>query len=119
MFSAIQLGDSRLTLFDLYQLRLAADLVVLTGCGLGLNVAEGVDEPIGLIRGLLFAGARTAVTTLWDAQDGSATELMLHLYDRLGKHSNRAVALREAMLELRETHPHPYYWAPFVLSGAP
>jgi hypothetical protein len=44
MFSSISLGDSQLNLFDLYQLRLPAELVTLSGCGTGLNMVVGGDE---------------------------------------------------------------------------
>ena len=119
MFSAIQLGGSRLTLFDLYQLELGAELVVLSGCGTGLNVVESGDELIGLTRGLLYAGARSAMVTLWDVHDQSTAQFMSIFYRQLAHQGNRARAARLAMLELRETCPHPYYWAPFVLVGKP
>src|SRR6266581_515015 len=56
-FSAFRLGESYLSLYDLYQLHLQADLVTLSGCATGLNVVAAGDELLGLIRGLLFAGA--------------------------------------------------------------
>ena len=52
MFSSIRLGTSMLSLFDLYQLQLNAELVTLSGCGTGMNVVVGGDELIGLVRGL-------------------------------------------------------------------
>lgn len=119
MFSAVHLGTSRLTLFDLYHLELGAELVVLSGCGTGLHVIEGGDELIGLTRGLLYAGARSVLVTLWDAHDASTAVFMAALYRHLEDCGNRAEAVRRAMRELRETHPHPYYWAPFVLVGDP
>jgi tetratricopeptide (TPR) repeat protein len=119
MFSALQLGGSRLTLFDLYQLELGAELVVLSGCGTGLNVVESGDELIGLTRGLLYAGARSAMVTLWDVHDQSTAELMSIFYRQLTRQGDPARAVRLAMRELRESYPHPYYWAPFVLVGKP
>ena len=117
MFSAIQLGDSRLTLFDLYHLRLDAQLIVLSGCGTGLNVVEGGDELIGLGRGLLYAGARSAVMSLWDVHDRSTVSFMRGFYGSLMDSFDPARALREAMVSLRASHPHPFFWAPFVLVG--
>ncbi len=117
MFSAIQLGDSRLTLFDLYRLRLDAQMVVLSGCGTGLNVVEGGDELIGLSRGLLYAGARSAVMSLWDVADESTVSFMRGFYGSLLGGLAPARALREAMISIRESHPHPFFWAPFVLVG--
>jgi CHAT domain-containing protein len=117
MFSSIQLGTSRLSLFDLYQLDLGAELVTLSGCGTGLNVVEGGDELIGLVRGLLYAGARSALVTLWDVNDRSTAGFMKSFYSRLQQGVGRAVALQQAMLETRAHEPHPYHWAPFVLVG--
>jgi len=118
MFSSVQLGTSRLSLFDLYQLELPAELVTLSGCGTGLNVAEGGDELLGLVRGLLYAGTQSALVTLWDVSDSSTSEFMARFYGCLGKEGHdKGTALQRAMIELRERHPHPYYWAPFVLVG--
>jgi CHAT domain-containing protein len=117
MFSALQLGDSRLSLFDLYQLDLGAELVTLSGCGTGLNVVKGGDELMGLVRGLLYAGARAALLTLWDVNDQSTAQFMKLFYRRLQGGSTKAQAVREAMRELRSAYSHPYYWAPFILVG--
>jgi CHAT domain-containing protein len=117
MFSSLQLGSSRLSLFDLYQLELGADLVTLSGCGTGLNVPQGGDELIGLTRGLLYAGARSALVSLWDVNDRSTATFMECFYGRLRESGDKAEALRGAMLETRASEGHPYYWAPFVLVG--
>jgi CHAT domain-containing protein len=42
---------------------------------------------------------------------------MTSFYRRIGAAQNKAVALQAAMQELRQHHPHPYYWAPFALIG--
>jgi CHAT domain-containing protein len=117
MFSGIRLGDTFLTLYDLYSLRLPVDLMTLSGCSTGLNVVAAGDELIGLVRGLLTAGARTLLLTLWDVNDNSTAQFMKAFYGRSDDRPHRALALREAMQELRERYPHPYYWAPFVLVG--
>ena len=117
MFSSISLGDSQLSLFDLYQLNLNAELVTLSGCGTGLNVVVGGDELMGLNRGLLYAGAQGVLLTLWDVNDQSTAEFMQLFYQRLGKDRNKALALQHAMAETRRRYAHPFYWAPFVLVG--
>ncbi len=117
MFSSIQLGGGRLSLFDLYNLELDADLAVLSGCGTGLSDVRRGDELVGLTRGLLYAGARTVAVSLWDVNDETTTELMEAFYSRLSRGVEAAEALQEAMLELRRQHAHPYHWAPFVLIG--
>jgi CHAT domain-containing protein len=118
MFSSIRMGCGQLTLFDLYQLRLGAELVTLSGCGTGLNVVVGGDELLGLVRGLLYAGAASVLVTLWDVNDASTAEFMQYFYDHLRKSPDKPAALRAAMSQLRRSFPHPYYWAPFVLVGS-
>jgi CHAT domain-containing protein len=117
MFSAIRLGDAYLNLYDLYQLKLNSDLVTLSGCATGMNVVTSGDELLGLIRGLLYAGAHSLVLTLWDVHDASTADFMASFYRRLQAGGGKASALQGAMIELRERHPHPYHWAPFTLIG--
>jgi CHAT domain-containing protein len=117
MFSSIQLGGSRLTLLDLYDLKLEAELVVLSGCSTGLHRVETGDELMGLTRGLLYAGARSVLVTLWDVGDKSTLAFMKSFYRLLQSKRNRAQALASAMKELRSEYPSPYHWAPFVLIG--
>ena len=117
MFSAIRLGDSFLSLFDLYQLKLPVELITLSGCSTGLNVVAAGDELVGLARGLLHAGAQSLVLSLWDVHDQSTAEFMAVFYRLLQQGKTKAAALRAATLELRARYPHCYQWAPFILVG--
>jgi CHAT domain-containing protein len=117
MFSSIRLGGSYLSLYDLYHLKLTADLVVLSGCATGLNVVRPGDEQIGLVRGLLRAGAQSLVLSLWDVHDRSTQEFMVSFYTKMQQGLSKRLAIQAAMVELRERVPHPYYWAPFLLIG--
>jgi CHAT domain-containing protein/tetratricopeptide (TPR) repeat protein len=117
MFSGIRLGDGILSLYDLYQLKLPAQLITLSGCSTGLSALADGDELLGLARGLIYAGAQAALLTLWDVQDRSTAQFMTTFYSQLSNGENKAAAVRQAALELRVTYPHPYYWAPFVLLG--
>jgi len=101
----------------LYQLRLSAELVTLSGCSTGLNVVAGGDELLGLVRGLLYAGARAVQLTLWDAYDMSTAEFMTTFYGHLHKGWSKARAAQESMRALRGRYPHPFYWASFTLLG--
>lgn len=117
MFSGIRLADGQLNLYDLYQLKLQAELMTLSGCATGLNVVTAGDELLGLVRGLLYAGAQTVLLTLWNVHDRSTSEFMTTFYTRLKSGDSKASAMRNAMLDLRDRFPHPYYWAPFMLTG--
>jgi CHAT domain-containing protein len=117
MFSSVRLGTSYLSVYDIYQLNLPAELVVLSGCATGLNVVSPGDELLGLARGFLQAGAQSLVLSLWDVQDVSTRDFMVAFYRHLRQAPSKAVALQRAMQELRNSYPHPFYWAPFVLMG--
>jgi len=65
MFSGIRLGDGYLNLYDLYQMRLGANLVTLSGCATGMNLVAAGDELLGLQRGLFCAGATSLLLSLW------------------------------------------------------
>jgi CHAT domain-containing protein len=117
MLSGLLLGDGWLTLSDLLDMRLRSELVVLSGCATGRAwVSEG-DDLFGLVRGFLHAGARDFVGSLWRVSDRTATEFMRRFHRALAGGDAPAEALRRATLELREIHPHPHDWAPFVLTG--
>jgi len=119
MFSGIRLGGSYLTLYDLYNLKLPAEMVALSACVTGLSVIAAGDELLGLARGLFRAGAASLLLTLWEVPDQSTADFMQAFYDRVAAKENRAAALREAVLEVRRRYPHPLHWAPFVLVGKP
>jgi CHAT domain-containing protein len=116
MFSGIRLGDAMLSLYDLYRLKLPAELVTLSGCATGVSTVAGGDELLGLVRGLIYAGARATLLTLWDVNDRSTLEFMTTFYRHLST-GGKACALQKAVWDLRQRYPHPYFWAPFSLVG--
>jgi CHAT domain-containing protein/Tfp pilus assembly protein PilF len=111
-------GFLRLT--DIFNLKLAADLVVLSACqtGLGQNVqGEGI---VGLTRGFMYAGAKRVVVSLWSVDDeGTATFMASFYQEMLQKGLTPAAALRAAQLEMLQQSKwnSPYYWAAFTLQG--
>src|SRR5882757_6625992 len=117
MFSGIRLGDGYLNLYDLYQIRLPAKLVTLSGCATGMNFVSAGDELLGLQRGLFCAGASSLLLSLWDVHDESTSALMQVFYKSYIQTGDMAGALQYAMKQLRQQSPHPYFWAPFVLVG--
>jgi CHAT domain-containing protein len=117
MFSGIRLGDGWLHVYELYQMKLSAELLTLSGCATGLNVIGSGDELLGLIRAALSAGARSLLLTLWDVNDRSTSKFMSSFYRGLPTANSKAEALAEAAKEIRHEFPHPYYWAPFILVG--
>lgn len=117
MFSGIKLGDGYLNLYDLYQMRMSANLVTLSGCATGMNFVADGDELLGLQRGLFCAGASSLLLSLWDVHDRSTADLMREFYQAYVASGEMAGSLRAAMQKMREQNPHPFFWAPFILIG--
>ena len=111
-------GFLRLT--DIFNLKLAANLVVLSACqsGMGQNIkGEGM---VGLTRGFMYAGAQRVAVSLWNVEDEGTSVLMPKFYQKmLQQKLAPAAALRAAQIEImqEEKWQSPYYWAAFTLQG--
>ena len=119
LFSSIQLGDGSFTVQDSYSLDWSAELVVLSGCATGRSSIQGGDDMFGFARGILVAGTRSLVMSLWSVNDQAAADFITALYRHLLNGDTKDQALASSMNEIRESRPHPYYWAPFTLLGDP
>jgi tetratricopeptide (TPR) repeat protein len=115
--SGLRLADRWLTVRDVLRLRLDARLVTLSGCETGRALVHSGDEIVGLVRGVLAAGASSVLVALWRVEDEPAARMMAGLYEDLKAGAGRAGALRRAQLRAMERDPHPASWAPFVLIG--
>ncbi|MEX0943289.1 MAG: CHAT domain-containing protein [Pseudomonadales bacterium] len=110
-------NDGLLTVGELYDLYLPAELVTLSACETALGQVTSGDDVVGFTRGFLFAGVRSIVSSLWTVDDRATALLMQHFYENLATHSKRD-ALRLAMLQVqRGYNTHPYYWAAFQVTG--
>jgi CHAT domain-containing protein len=112
--------DGFLRLHDVFNLKLGADVVVLSACRTALGRDVRGEGLVGLTRGFWYAGAPRVVASLWDVRDQATAELMRRFYRGLLRDSLRpAAALRAAQLEMRNDPrwSAPYYWAGFVLQG--
>jgi len=116
-FSALHLADGWMIVRDAYALRLNCALVALSACETGLSALAPGDDLVGLARGFLLAGAPTLLVSLWMVDDAATAELMTQFYRFLLIGARPAAALREAQRKLLSTHPHPFFWAPFMLIG--
>ena len=75
------------------------------------------DEIDGLCRAFMNAGASAVVASLWSVSDESTAMLMKEFYRELSTGKSVGEALRAAQLKIMEQYPHPFYWAPFIVSG--
>ena len=108
---------------EIYNLKLHADLVVLSGCRTGLGKQIRGEGMLSLTRGFMYAGAARVAVSLWDVNDEATAELMKRFYAlMLGPSQlNPAAALQEAQTAMAKDKrwSSPYYWAGFVLQGEP
>jgi CHAT domain-containing protein/tetratricopeptide (TPR) repeat protein len=105
---------------EIYNLKLPADLVVLSACQTGLGKEIRGEGLVGLTRGFMYAGAARVVVSLWSVDDEATSELMARFYSRMIKDGLRpASALRAAQIEMlkQPRWQAPYFWAAFVLQG--
>lgn len=96
---------------------LKLDLIALSACNTGIGKLFPGDDQVGLTRALMKLGSPSILSSLWSVSDESTAKLMTHFYENLHENMDKGEALREAELKLMDEFPHPFYWAPFVLSG--
>jgi CHAT domain-containing protein/tetratricopeptide (TPR) repeat protein len=105
---------------EVYGMDLArANLVVLSACQTQLGAQSKGDDVVGLNRAFIYAGASSVVASLWRVDDQATSFLMRAFYGNLKRGLSKAAALQAAQIATRKKHPHPYYWAAFVLTGDP
>ena len=97
---------------------LNAELVVLSACNTGRGKISG-DGVIGLSRSWMVTGVPSMIISLWQVPDEEATpSLMDKFYEEYNKeNSDKAQALRKAMLTTKAQYPDPKNWAAFILIG--
>ncbi|MEG3929671.1 CHAT domain-containing tetratricopeptide repeat protein [Microcoleus sp. T3_B1] len=108
--------DGLLTAEEIFDMKLQANLVVLSACNTGEGRITG-DGVIGLSRALISAGVPSVIVSLWAVPDAPTSELMRSFYQNLQNNPDKAQALRQAMLTTMKTHPQPRNWAAFTLIG--
>ena len=124
-------GDGRLTADETYDLRLDADLIVLSGCRTALGPISG-EGVIGFTRAFLAAGAASVVATTWDVADQTSFEVMTSFYEAWAAGAGKSEALRRAQLSVLRAlragkvrvggvalPESPRFWAGYVLVGQP
>ena len=112
--------DGFLRLYEIFNLKLAADLVVLSACQTALGKEIKGEGLVGLTRGFMYAGAPRVVASLWKVSDKATAELMKRFYEKMLKDRMRpAAALRAAQVSMlkEKQWEAAYYWAGFVLQG--
>jgi CHAT domain-containing protein len=124
-FTPTRQDDGKLTVSEIFDMDVKANLVTLSACETGLARGTKGDFPqgddlVGLTRAFIYAGAPSVVASLWKVSDDSTVDLMRSFYVNL-QTMPKAEALQKAELALAKSNAmassHPYFWAPFILVG--
>lgn len=112
-------NDGLLYAYEFYQLKLNAELIVLSACESGYGKLLKGEGVMSLARSFRYAGGNNIVMSLWPVDDQSTADLMTQLYKYLDEGLPKDEALRKAKLNILGNSPfrHPYFWAGFILSG--
>ena len=116
-------NDGRLEAREIMNLKLNADLAVLSACETGNGRIAPGEGVIGMSWSFFLAGTRSLVVSQWKVNSASTSQLMSNFYEVLtAKHSgsaDKAGALRRAaLLTMKDgRYRHPFYWSSFVLIG--
>lgn len=109
--------DGSLTAREIFGMSIASSLVVLSACETAIGKITTGDELISINRAFLFAGASSVISTLWKVSDESTYLFMSDFYKNL-KSQPVGEAMWTSQRNLISKYPHPFYWSPFILSGA-
>jgi len=112
--------NGALRLRDIYNLRLSANLVVLSACETALGKDVKGEGLMSMVRGFMYSGTPRVLASLWKVDDKATAEFMTEFYRELFQnHSSASKALRQAQLQQmkRKIRNRPFYWAAFQLQG--
>ena len=113
--------DGILRMSEIFNLKIDADLVVLSACQTGLGKLVKGEGIVGLTRAFMYAGTPRVAVSLWEVNDLATAEFMQRFYQHIKAGQLTADALRAAKLAMihsdTSAYRHPYFWAPFVLVG--
>lgn len=121
---ASRLDDGLLTASEVANLKLNAEMVVLSACNTAVGGKPGAEALSGLARAFFYAGARSMLVSHWPVQSEAAVKLTTKMFDETTRNPSlgRTEALRRSMMSLiedmsEETNAYPAIWAPFVVVG--
>ncbi|MEO0683997.1 MAG: CHAT domain-containing protein [Cyanobacteria bacterium J06649_11] len=112
----------KLSIEEIYKMKIPAELVVLSACETNSDLMTPGKGIISLARAFDHAGSRSIVSSLWNINDQTTTQLIADFYDQLQAGCAKDQALRNAKIKYIENsknnfEAHPYYWAGMVITG--
>ncbi|WAC03629.1 CHAT domain-containing protein [Lacinutrix neustonica] len=117
----IAFKNEKLYLNELYTTKNQAELVVLNACNSSLGEMNAGEGVFSLARGFFYSGANSVVSSLWNVNDKSNSEITTNFYRYLKEGKTKSSSLRQAKLDYIHTHSlsdvSPYYWSSLILIG--
>jgi CHAT domain-containing protein len=113
--------DGNLYSYEISQMELKAQLVVLSGCNTGYGLLRQSEGLISIARSFLYTGIRSVAYTLWPLSDKTGSDLVCSFYQAIRSRQTLDKAMRTAKLSFLENadpvRSHPFYWAGYVIAG--
>ena len=113
--------DNKLYAYEVYNLKLNAQMAVLSSCNSGFGKLQKGEGMMSLARGFIYAGCPSIIMTLWQVADKSSSELMTSFYKYLKRGKSKQEAMRLAKIDYLEEADdltsNPYFWSGFVVLG--
>ena len=123
LFNRIFFANDFLPTYEVYNMELNADLVVLSACETGFGELVEGEGIMSLARSFMYAGSPSVVTSLWNANDYSTTQIMIDFHKNLKSGLSKDQALHQAKLQYLSQasarQSAPYLWSNFILIGNP
>jgi tetratricopeptide (TPR) repeat protein len=110
LFSRLDLADGPLMAYDIQQLAVAPDQVILSACDVGRSVVRPGEELLGFTAALLYVGTATVISSVARVADDDAVGIMTGYHRGLAAGAGPARALADAM------RSEPF--SPFICFGA-
>jgi CHAT domain-containing protein len=115
------INERSLNTYEIYNLKLKSDMVVLSGCNTGSGKLQKGEGVMSLARAFLYAGCPSIIMTLWSVEDASSSSIMIEFYKNIKNGYSKDEALRRAKISyLSKADPmkaHPYFWLGYVSIG--
>ncbi|MBX2928177.1 MAG: CHAT domain-containing protein [Saprospiraceae bacterium] len=114
--------NSLLNVYEIYNLHVPADLVVISGCAAEAGAWQRGEGAVNLSRAFRYAGSPAVVTTLWPAHDAGGKDFITGFFRHLAKGAEKSAAMQQAALDYladvkQDERAHPFYWGNFVCIG--
>jgi CHAT domain-containing protein/tetratricopeptide (TPR) repeat protein len=113
--------DNLLNTYEIFNLNLNAQMVVLSSCNTGNGNLQKGEGIMSMARGFMYAGCKSLGITLWSVDDNSSADLMSYFYEFLANGMTKSMALQSAKIKyLQLADPistHPHFWASYILIG--